>query len=76
MRGYKKLPEHIQSKFKIKEKIFIHNQYDPVLGIHKLKGRLSGLLSMKIDFRYRAIFEFLDDHKVLFLSIGTHDIYE
>lgn len=70
------LPGHIQSKAVKKMAIFVDNPYYPSLKTHKLHGRYRGSLAYSVDHDYRIIFIFLDRDTVLYLDIGTHDIYK
>ena len=72
---YKKLPEKIKAKAKEKEKIFRNNPFHPILKTHKLHGEERDALAFWINYSFRIKFIFTDDNSVLFLDIGTHDIY-
>lgn len=73
---YKRLPEHIKQKAKLKEAQFRQNPLNPQLKTHKLSGKDKGCWSFSIDYSYRIKFIFLSDKEVLFLGIGPHDIYK
>ena len=75
-RQYKKLPELIQKVAKEKEFIFRNNIFDSRLDIHKLHGREKEAWAFSINRSYRIKFIFLVPGSVLFLEIGTHDIYK
>lgn len=70
------IPQIIQRKACKAEKLFRDNPFHPSIRLHKLKGKLNGLWSISIDRKYRIIFKPLDDGIILFISIGTHAIYE
>lgn len=72
---YKKLPENIKGLAKEKEKIFRANPFDQRLRTHKLHGKEKELLAFWINYHYRIIFIFLDQEIILFLEVGTHEIY-
>ncbi len=73
---YKKLSESVKRIAEIKEKIFRKNPFDPKLKTHRLKGRLKDFYSFSIDYKYRIIFEFLKNKKVVYFHlVGKHDIY-
>jgi len=76
LKSLEKLPEIILKKAENKEKIFRENLFDPRLGTHKLSGKDKNCWAFDIDRAYRIKFIFLLDEKVLFLDIGTHDIYK
>jgi mRNA-degrading endonuclease YafQ of YafQ-DinJ toxin-antitoxin module len=73
---YKKLPKKIKEKAKEKEKIFRENPFHPLLKTHKLHGKDKDCWAFWIDYEYRIKFIFLSENKVLFLDIGTHNIYK
>lgn len=73
---YKKLPGQVKEKAREKEKVFRDNPFDPRLRTHKLHGKESHTWAFWIDFNYRIKFVFLGEEEVLFLDIGTHDIYK
>ncbi|PIR07453.1 type II toxin-antitoxin system mRNA interferase toxin, RelE/StbE family [Candidatus Jorgensenbacteria bacterium CG_4_10_14_0_8_um_filter_39_13] len=74
-KSYKKLPKKIKDRAKGKEKIFRENSFHPALEIHKFSGKERASWAFDIDFHYRIKSIFLSDEKVLFLDVGTHDIY-
>lgn len=73
LRSLKKLSRDIQDKAEEREQLFILDPFDPRLRTHKLHGKDKDLWAYSIDNRYRIKFIFLDDHRVLYLDIGTHD---
>jgi len=76
-REYKKLPDNIKDIAEEQEALFRKNPFDPKLKTHKLKGKLSGVLSFSIGHKYRIIFEFSKDkNTTYFHSVGNHDIYQ
>jgi len=75
-RHYRRLPKKIREKAKEKEFIFRENPFNPRLKTHKLSGKDKGCWAFWIDNSYRIKFIFLSSREVLFLDIGTHDIYK
>lgn len=75
-REYKKLPGKIKDLAEEREMIFRHNPFDPRLKTHKLSGPLKDFWSFYLDYRYRIIFDFIDENTVRFYSVGDHDIYD
>lgn len=73
---YKKLPREIKEKAKKKERIFRNNPFHPNLKTHKLIGKEKEVWAFWISYSYRLKFIFLNNEEVLFLDIGTHDIYK
>ena len=59
------------------EKILIllsNNPFHPSLRLHKLQGKLKQLHSVSINLQYRILLEFLiQDDKIIFIDIGSHD---
>ena len=73
---YKKLPKQIKEKAKEKERIFRENPFHPILKTHKLSGKDKECWALWITYSYRIKFIFLSNEEVLFLGIGTHEIYK
>jgi mRNA-degrading endonuclease YafQ of YafQ-DinJ toxin-antitoxin module len=76
LKSLERLPKKLIEKAYEKEKIFKQNPFDSRLKTHKLHGKDKDCWSFWIDYRYRIKFIFLSENKVLFLDIGTHDIYK
>lgn len=74
-RRYRSLPDAIKARAKAKERIFRLNSFDARLKTHKLHGKERGLWAFWISYEYRIKFTFLPTGDVLFLDVGTHDIY-
>jgi len=75
-RQYKKLSKEIKELAKEKEAIFRINPFDPRLDNHKLHGKDKTAWAFSVTNSYRIKFLFLPGRRVLFLEIGTHDIYK
>ncbi len=71
-----KLLKEVINKAKEKENLFKENPFHPLLNTHKLSGKEKEIWAFWIDYRYRIKFIFLKDNEVLFLDIGTHEIYK
>ena len=76
LRSLRKLTEKIIDQAEEKEKIFKDDLFHPILKTHKLSGKDKECWAFWINYSYRIKFTFSDDGDVLFLDIGTHDIYE
>ena len=74
-RAYTKLPRAIKEKAKQHEIIFRANPFDPRLNTHKLHGKDNEAWAFSIVRKFRIKFLFLASDSVLFLDVGTHDIY-
>ena len=72
----KKLPVHIAKRAIIKEARFKENPLHPSLRLHELHGVLKNKWSISITGNYRIIFERQKNGDILFLSIGSHDVYK
>ena len=75
-REYKKLPEKIKIIAEEREIVFRKDPFDPILGTHKLHGRLKDFWPFSIGARHRIIFEFAENAAVYFHSVGDHDVYQ
>ena len=62
-----------KSLFDEKLKLFLENPFDSKLKTHKLSGKLKEIWSFSINYQIRVTFSFIDDNKVIFENIGTHD---
>ena len=72
----KKLPHDVQQRAIKQEQVFKRNPYHPSLRLHKLSGRLRQVWSISITMNYRIMFQVFENGDTLFVSIGTHAIYE
>jgi mRNA-degrading endonuclease YafQ of YafQ-DinJ toxin-antitoxin module len=76
LKSLKKLPSRIITNAEEKEKLFRDNPYLPILKTHRLLGEKTEAWAFWINYSYRIKFIFIDDDSVLFLDIGTHNIYK
>ena len=76
LKSLAKLPKRIVKIAEEKEKIFKENPFDPRLRTHKLRGKEKETWAFWITYSYRIKFIFLSDEEVLFIDIGTHEIYK
>ncbi len=74
-RQFRKLSQPVQEIAITREGIFRKDPFHPTLKTHKLSGQLKGIWSFSVDYKNRILFRFLDEHTVLFESIGDHSIY-
>jgi mRNA-degrading endonuclease YafQ of YafQ-DinJ toxin-antitoxin module len=75
-KSFRVLDSKIQEKAIEKINIFRENPFDARLKTHKLHGKDRDCWAFWIDYRYRIKFIFLSEKEVLFLDIGTHNIYK
>jgi len=71
-----RLSDKILDLVEEKESIFKTAPFDPILATHKLHGKEKEVWSFSVNYSYRIKFIFLAEGEVLFLEIGTHEIYE
>lgn len=71
-----RLPRNVAEKAKKCELIFREDTFDPRLRTHKLHGKEKEIWAFWINYTYRIKFIFLNEEEVLFLDIGTHDVYK
>ena len=72
-RLYSELPSHIQKKAEKKEEVFRKNPFHPSLHTEKLEPKGKQVWSFRVDKKYRIIFRFLGENKIVFIAIGPHD---
>ncbi|MFH1979241.1 MAG: type II toxin-antitoxin system mRNA interferase toxin, RelE/StbE family [Patescibacteria group bacterium] len=72
-RKYKKLLKSVKEKAKKQELIFKNNPFDSRLATHKLHGIKKDEWAYSVNSSYRITFVFLEDNKILYTDIGTHD---
>lgn len=75
-KSIKKIPYGVIEVLTQKQSLFIINPFNTALKTHKLTGKLSQYYSFSITNSYRIIFEFISKNKVVFVNIGTHEIYK
>jgi len=75
-KNYRRLPKKLKEVAKQKEIIFRNTPFHPSLNTHKLHGKEKGAWAFSVNQKYRIKFLFLTGETVLFLDIGTHEIYE
>ncbi|OGZ78195.1 MAG: hypothetical protein A2528_03835 [Candidatus Staskawiczbacteria bacterium RIFOXYD2_FULL_37_9] len=72
-KDYSSLPKEIQKKAKRQENIFKNNPFYPSLRTEKLTPKSREAWSFRVDKKYRIIFRFLGENKIVFIAIGPHD---
>ncbi len=75
-KSLKDSPRHVADKLEKKKQLFRQNPFHPSLKTHKLKGVMQNYYSFSVDYSYRVIFKFMSEDKVLFINIGTHEVYK
>ncbi len=76
LKSLRKLPAKIIDQAEEKEGIFLDNPFHPILRTHKLSGKEREHWGFWINYTYRIKFLFISEEEVLFLDVGTHEIYK
>jgi addiction module RelE/StbE family toxin len=76
LRDFKKLPREVREEAHIKIAVFADNPKDAVLKTHKLKGKLKNFSSFSVTYAHRIVFAYEEKDIVVFMAIGTHDVYK
>ncbi len=71
-----RLPEKVVDLVEKRESLFKSDPFDAQLFTHKLHGKEKEVWSFSINRSCRIKFIFLTEDEVLFLEIGTHEIYK
>ena len=75
LRTASRLPAKLIAHADEREALFKTNPFHPSLETHKLHGKDKGAWAFSINRKYRIKFVFIASDQVLFIDIGTHDIY-
>ncbi|MEI7720057.1 MAG: type II toxin-antitoxin system mRNA interferase toxin, RelE/StbE family [bacterium] len=76
VRDFKNLSAEVRAEARAKIELFRQEQNHHQLRVHKLKGKLQSFYSFSITHEHRVVFSREKDGAVVFLAIGTHDIYK
>jgi mRNA interferase YafQ len=68
----KKKPD-LREKLREALELFVRDPYNPLLGTHKLSGKLKGHHAFGLGYDCRVVIKFLDKDKVALISIGKHE---
>lgn len=68
---YKKLRQQEKDKFQKRLKIFLQDEFDPILDNHPLKGKYFGFRSIDVKGDLRALYK-KDGEVVIFTIIDNH----
>ena len=71
-RRYKKLPTKLKNKVLERIEVFIADEFDEILGNHKLNGEYEGCRSIDITGDMRAIYYKIGESSYKFVAVGTH----
>jgi addiction module RelE/StbE family toxin len=76
IRAFKKtIRKNPELKDKLQEalEIFVNEPFHPILGTHKLSGRLKGHHAFGLGYDFRVVFKFIDYEEVALISMGRHE---
>jgi addiction module RelE/StbE family toxin len=68
----KKNPD-LKEKLRQALELFVNNPNHPLLGTHKLSGKLKGHHALVLGYDCRVVIKFLDKDKVALISVGKHE---
>ena len=75
-KNFERLPERVQRLAEKKEMLFREDAFHPLLKTHQLSGELKGTWAYSVNREYRVHFYFLNNNSVVYVDIGTHEIYK
>lgn len=75
-KNFERLPKAVQNLAGKKEILFRKDAFHPLLRTHQLGGELKGTWAYWLNQQYRVHFYFVDDHTVMYVDVGTHEIYK
>jgi addiction module RelE/StbE family toxin len=76
VRQYDKLIAPLKEEVRDRIGLFQKDQRHPSLRTHKLKGRLAGKWSFRVNYSYRVVFCYDAKDTVALLDVGDHSVYE
>lgn len=76
LRDFKRLPPDVQTEAKEKISLFTNPHNHERLKVHKLKGKLREFYSFSVTYSHRIVFSYESSNSVVFVAIGTHDVYK
>lgn len=76
LRQLSRLEPDLQEEALSKIELFKNKRNHRALGVHKLKGKLSGSCAFSVNYRYRVVFDYISNEKAALLVIGDHDVYK
>lgn len=71
-RHFKKLPFKIREKISDRLRIFIQNEFSPILNNHKLSGKSKDCRSLNVTGDYRIVYREIEGSLYLLVDVGTH----
>ena len=75
-KNFERLPRQVQDLAEKKEILFRKDAFHSLLRTHQLGGELKGTWAYSVNQQYRVHFYFINDYAVMYVDIGTHEIYK
>lgn len=77
LHALKKLPPELIVEVEEKITLFQDEKKHEGLHVHKLRGKLKGQQSFRVNYKIRIVFYYIPekDNTALLTAIGDHDIY-
>ncbi len=69
---YERCPANIKDKCDARIRLFVKNEFHPLLNNHGLSGSYSGHRSINVTGDWRAVYCRLNKDTYLFVALGTH----
>jgi addiction module RelE/StbE family toxin len=69
---YKKLPTEAKNKFQERLRIFLKDEFNPILNNHALKGKHQGYRSLNVRGDFRAVYKRPSKGAAIFVVIDKH----
>ncbi len=76
VRAYKKtIKKDPKLKGKLEEalNLFVKDPFNPILGTHKLSGKLRGHHAFGLGYDFRVVIKFVNHKEVALITIGRHE---
>lgn len=71
-KSFKKLKSGEKKNFKKRLKVFLEDEFSPLLNNHPLKGKYKGYRSINVTGDFRAVYKRISSQKAIFVEIGSH----
>jgi addiction module RelE/StbE family toxin len=72
VKQFTRLTPKVREQFKLRQRLWLSDPYNPQLHLHMLAGEYAGLYSINITGDIRALYQRIDDTYVVFGFIGSH----
>ncbi len=76
IKQYNKFDFEFKREIREKIELFKNIENHKQLKVHKLHDRLKNKLSFSVSYKIRIVFKYVSKQEVVFLTVGSHDIYK